>query len=118
MKNKERVISYGIIVILLGIIVYFIFLPTPDYVDFYQDKIDKLELKVKSIEKVNDSLDLEIEGNILYISKLNDSIKGKDIEILNLNKETNEKVNNVDSFNNDKLQRFFSERYNTSNNPQ
>lgn len=116
MINKERFISYGLNVIFLSIIIYFIFIDNPDYVDHFQKKIDVLEITNDSLRKVNDSLDLTIQSKKDSILILDSSLKEKDIEIYDLIIKTNEKVNNVDSFSNDELQRFFTERYNSSSN--
>ena len=114
MKSKERLVSYGIIVILIGIILYFFLVDKPNYVDYFNNKINELEVKIDSVSTLNDSLDFQIEKNILDLSKYSDSIQEKDNMIYDLNLKTNEKVNNVDSFSNDELNSFFTERYNKS----
>lgn len=114
-NNKGSFISYAIVVILLCVIAYLIFIDKPKYIDEFKEKIENLEVKNDSVGKLNDSLDLQIEYKDSQILLINDSLKGKDGEIYNLKLRTNEKINNVDSFNNVELQQFFSDRYNESN---
>lgn len=113
-NNKGSIISYGIVVILLCVIAYLIFIDKPKYIKEFNEKIENLEVKNDSVNKLNDSLDSQMEYKDSQISLINDSLKGRDGEIYNLKLRTNEKINNVDSLNNVELQQFFSDRYNES----
>ena len=111
MLSKERLITYGIIFILLSALVYFVFLGDEKYVEDYNIKIDALEAKVDSLHHINDDLVFKIDTLNQQIVKLDTEIDKQDKKIVTLKYKVNEKVNSVDSFNDDELTRFFTERY-------
>ncbi len=111
MLSRERLITYGIIFILLSTLVYFVFLGDEKYVEDYNVKIDALEAKVDSLHHINDDLVFKIDTLNQQIVKLDTEIDKQDKKIVTLKYKVNEKVNSVDSFNDDELTRFFTERY-------
>jgi len=111
MLSKERLITYSIIFILLSALVYFVFLGDEKYVEDYNVKIDALEAKVDSLHHINDDLVFKIDTLNQQIVKLDTEIDKQDKKIVTLKYKVNEKVNSVDSFNDDELTRFFTERY-------
>ena len=111
MLSKERLITYSIIFILLSALVYFVFLGDEKYVEDYNIKIDALEAKVDSLHHINDDLVFKIDTLNQQIVKLDTEIDKQDKKIVTLKYKVNEKVNSVDSFNDDELTRFFTERY-------
>ena len=111
MLSKERLITYSIIFILLSTLVYFVFLGDEKYVEDYNVKIDALEAKVDSLHHINDDLVFKIDTLNQQIVKLDTEIDKQDKKIVTLKYKVNEKVNSVDSFNDDELTRFFTERY-------
>ena len=110
-SNKERIIAYTIIVILLSTLVYFVFLGDEEYVEDYNSKIEALEAKVDSLHHINDDLVFKIDTLNQEIVKLDKEIYNQDKRIVTLKVKVNEKVNSVDNFNDDELTRFFTERY-------
>ena len=111
MLSKERLITYGIIFILLSTLIYFVFLGDERYVEDYNIKIDALEAKVDSLHHINDDLVFKIDTLNQEIVKLDLEIGQQDKKIVTLKYKVNEKVNSVDYFNDDELERFFTNRY-------
>ena len=115
MLSKERLITYGIVFILLSTLIYFVFLGDEEYVVDYNVKIEALESKVDSLHNNNDNLVYKIDTLNQKIVKLDQEIGLQDNKIVKLKYKVNEKVNTVDLFNDDELERFFTERYEKSN---
>jgi len=109
--NRERIICYSLIFVLLSALIYFIFIGDEKYVEDYNLKIDALEAKVDSLHHINDDLVFKIDTLNQEIVKLDKEIYNQDKRIVTLKVKVNEKVNSVDNFNDDELTRFFTERY-------
>lgn len=101
------------VLVILGacILVFTFFQKKEDYIDEYNAKIDALEAKVDSLHSINDELVIKIDTLNQQVVKLDKEIDQKDNKIYNLRNEINTKVNAVDSFTDDELERFFTERY-------
>ena len=92
--------------------VFFILRKQPELdIQKYEDQINALQQEIIQLESVNDSLQVEAavlnEKLIEYdntIDKLNDKI---DV----IQDETKKKLDSVDRYNRDQLQKFFSDRY-------
>ena len=93
------------------ILMYFFLDTKENYVDEYNAKIKALEAKVDSLHSENESLNNNILELNLQITNLDNEIDLQDNKIYNLNIKTNEKVSSVDLFNDDELERFFTDRY-------
>jgi peptidoglycan hydrolase CwlO-like protein len=93
------------------IIVFTFFNKKEDYVEEYNAKIEALEQKVDSLHSVNDELTFKIDTLNVQIGKLDQELDLKDNKINNLRYEISTKVDAVDNFNDDELERFFTERY-------
>ena len=111
MKFNERFFYLLKIIILLVIVAWLLFSNEEDYTEDYNAKIIALEQKVDSLHYMNDKLTFKIDTLNVQISKLDKQIGLKDNRIKNLKWKVNEKVNAVDSFDDDELERFFTERY-------
>jgi peptidoglycan hydrolase CwlO-like protein len=111
MKFNERFLYSLKIVILLVIIAWLLFSNEEDYTEDYNAKIVALEQKVDSLHYINDELTFKIDTLNNQVSKLDQQIDLKDNRIKNLKWKVNEKVNAVDSFDDNELERFFTERY-------
>tara|TARA_R110002153_G_scaffold116635_3_gene260341 strand:- start:2695 stop:3078 length:384 start_codon:yes stop_codon:yes gene_type:complete len=104
--------NYQLFVIIGACILVFRFLNDKEnYVGEYNDKITALEQKVDSLHHINDELSFKIDTLNVQIGKLDQQLDLKDNKINNLRYEISTKVNAVDSFNDDELGRFFTERY-------
>ena len=93
------------------IIVFTFFNKKEDYVEEYNAKIEALEQKVDSLHHINDELTFQIDTLNVQIGKLDQELDLKDNRINNLRYEISTKVDAVDNFNDDELERFFTERY-------
>ena len=93
------------------IIVFVFFQKREDYVQDYNSKIEALEQKVDSLHHINDELTFKIDTLNVEINKLDQELDLKDNRINNLRYEISTKVDAVDNFNDDELERFFTERY-------
>ena len=111
MGYRERVIYILKILVLICIIVWLLYTDRERYVEEYNAKIEALEQKVDSLHHINDRLTFKIDTLNGQIIKLDQQIDLKDNRIRTLKWKVNEKVNAVDSFNDDELERFFTERY-------
>jgi chromosome segregation ATPase len=82
-----------------------------EYITEYNSKIEALNDKINSLHNINEDLTLEIDVLTTQILVLDQEISKQDSKIVILKKQTNEKVNNVDSYRDDELEQFFTERY-------
>ena len=104
--------NYPLFVIIGACIIIFnFFIEKEDYVGEYNAKIEALEQKVDSLHSINDELTFKIDTLNVQITKLDQELDLKDNRINNLRYEISTKVDAVDSFNDDELERFFTERY-------
>jgi len=104
--------NYQLFVIIGACILVFRFLDDKEsYVSEYNDKIIALEQKVDSLHHINDELTFKIDTLNIQIGKLDQQLDLKDNKINNLRYEISTKVDAVDSFNDDELEKFFTERY-------
>ena len=111
MGYRERVIYILKIIILICIIVWLLYSDRERYVEEYNAKIDALEQKVDSLHGINDELTFKIDTLNTQLNSLDKEIDIKNKRISNLRYEINTKINAVDDFNDDELERFFTERY-------
>lgn len=111
MQIKERFFYIVTIIILAFTIGWFIFGKNENYVDEYNAKIEALEAKVDSLHNINDELALNVDKLNVQITQLDQELFLKDNRIKNLKYEISAQVNAVDNFNDDELERFFTERY-------
>ena len=111
MGYKERVIYILKIIVLICIIVWLLYSDRERYVEEYNAKIEALESKVDSLHNINDDLTFKIDTLNGQIQSLDKEIYLKNNRINNLKYEISTKVDAVDNFNDDELERFFTERY-------
>ena len=110
MSSKERFLYFAIIFFSVYYLVS-MYSSNEEYITEYNDKIDTLNGKINSLHSVNEDLTLEIGALTTQILVLDQEISKQDNKIVILKKQTNEKVNNVDSYRDDELEQFFTERY-------
>lgn len=104
--------NYPLFVIIGACIIAFNFFNEKEnYVDEYNAKIKALEQKVDSLHVENDELTFKIDTLNVQITKLDLQIDSKDEKINSLKYEINTKVDAVDSYTNDELSQFFTDRY-------
>ena len=111
MGYKERVVYILKIIVLICIVAWLLFTDRERYVEEYNAKIQALEEKVDSLHGINDELTFKIDTLNTQIKGLDKEISLKNSRINNLKYEISTKVDAVDDFNDDELERFFTERY-------
>jgi peptidoglycan hydrolase CwlO-like protein len=111
MFSKERFL-YLTLLALGGVYIYFSsFSNDEEYVNDYNTRIKNLEQKVDSLHHINGELTFKIDTLNNQITQLDQELDFKDNKINNLKYEINTKVDAVDSFNDDELEQFFTNRY-------
>lgn len=108
----KQVVPY-IVVVIATLLIVWVLKPFDPGIDVksYESKIEALEKKVDSLHAENDVLYKEADSLELKLQEF-------DIRIVTLNKqikvikyETKQKLDAVDFFGDDELERFFSDRY-------
>ena len=111
MSSKERFL-YLAIIFLGGYYIYsIVFSSDESYVEDYNTKIKNLEQRVDSLHHLNGELTFKIDTLNNQIVELDQELDSKDTKINTLKYEINTKVDAVDSFNDDELEKFFTDRY-------
>jgi len=111
MSSKERFLYLAILILGGVYISYLVFSNKEDYVNDYDTKIKNLGHKVDSLHRLNDALSFKIDTLNIQIVQLDQELDLKDNKIKILKHEINTKVDAVDSFSNDELEKFFTNRY-------
>ena len=111
MSSKERFLYFAIIFFSVYYLVNMYSSNEEEYITEYNSKIEALNDKINSLHNVNENLTLKIDTLTNQISVLDQEISKQDNKIVILKKQTDEKVNNVDSYRYDELEQFFTERY-------
>jgi len=101
-----------ILLCLTTLAVFFILKKQPELdIQKYKDQINALQSEVTQLEGLNDSL-------VIQAAVLNEKLDEYDEQIDKLNREINviqdetkKKLDSVDRYNRDQLQKFFSDRY-------
>lgn len=109
MKKGQTLVLW----ILAAILVYSVFLENSIKTDIekYKSSIERLEVNIDSINRKNQILNSNIEQFYNEIVKIDSSISKVQVNIKSIKKQTNEKINSVDTFSYSELERFFSDRY-------
>ena len=111
MSSKERFLYIAIVFLGAYYLINMYSSNEDEYINKYNTKIEALEQKVDSLHHINDELTFKIDTLNVQISKLDQELDLKDNRINNLRYEISTKVDAVDNFNDDELERFFTERY-------
>jgi len=100
-------------IILLGIIAWLLWGQPKIEVDVksYEVKIQLLEEKIDSINSQNKALKLEADSLNVRLVEYDTRINKLNTKIYVIKQETNKKLDAVDSFGDDELERFFADRY-------
>tara|TARA_R100001163_G_scaffold65458_1_gene62693 strand:- start:1977 stop:2363 length:387 start_codon:yes stop_codon:yes gene_type:complete len=112
MKNKD--IRTYLFWAILGIFVgYVVFGRGTIKVDVkkYEAQIEALNIVIDSARTKNKELEKEVADFQLVISEANSKISNLNDKIFIIKKQTDEKINAINSLNNDELYQFFTERY-------
>lgn len=82
----------------------------------YKKQIESLQKEIDSTKSINEGIDVKIDsvkGNVVKITK---EIHHIDNNITIIKKQTDEKVNSVDTLTANELEQFFTNRYNKGTN--
>jgi len=109
MKKGQTLVLW----ILAAILLYSVFLENSIKTDVekYESSIERLEVNIDSINRKNQILNSNIEQFYNEMVKIDSSISKVQVNIKSIKKQTNEKINSVDTFSYSELERFFSNRY-------
>ncbi len=80
-------------------------------VESYLKKIEMLEKQIDSLNIKNELLDKQADSLEIKVVEYDKKIRNLNYSINVIKRETNEKLNAVDMFGDDELERFFTERY-------
>jgi peptidoglycan hydrolase CwlO-like protein len=109
--KKTNIILIGIIAVLAAYILFFVQAPLKVDGKGYEVKIDSLQHTVDSIYVENGKLDNQIAEYETEVDIQDNKIQSLKDKLVLIKQETHEKVKSVDSFTDDELERFFTERY-------
>jgi len=79
----------------------------------YQTEINILQQQIKQLEGVNDSLVGESKELEIKLAAYDEKLKNLNKEVNVIKRQTKAKLDSIDKFGDDELERFFSERYYT-----
>lgn len=77
----------------------------------YETEINILQQKITLLEGVNDSLTAESKELEIKLATYDIKIKNLNREVNVIKRETKAKLDSIDKFGDDELERFFSDRY-------
>ena len=103
-----------VIICITALVIFFILKQesTPDVdISQYETEINLLQIQLNELQEVNDSLatlEKELESKIASYDITIKNLKG---QINVIKRETKAKLDSVDKFGDDELERFFAERY-------
>tara|TARA_B110000285_G_scaffold110077_1_gene124995 strand:+ start:1420 stop:1806 length:387 start_codon:yes stop_codon:yes gene_type:complete len=110
LKNLQ---GYLMFAILGGFVAWMVFGQEPIKVDIkgYESKISNLEKVVDSTYSLNSELSQKIAKMTLTLEVSNAKIKQLNGRIWTIKKETDEKLNAINTYSDDELLSFFTDRY-------
>lgn len=102
-----------ILICITAIAIFFILKQQQEEFDLspYLDQIEALEKKVDSLHTKNVALEKEADSLELKMGEYDIKIKNLNYSINVIKRETKAKLDSIDKFGDDELERFFSERY-------
>lgn len=109
----KRKIIYYVVVFLLGALGMYFIMKKPIDVDLdpYLQRIEQAENTIDSLERINDSLKVEADSIYNIITLHDKEIKELTEELKDTKQKYEEALDNVQSYTNDELEQFFTNRY-------
>lgn len=103
----------NVILICLTALAIFYILQKGPQIDLtnYETEINILQQKITLLESVNDSLTSESKQLEIKLAAYDEKLKNLNNEVNVIKRETKAKLDSIDKFGDDELERFFSERY-------
>ena len=101
-----------ILICITALAVFYILQQRPKIdIEKYETEINILQQKITFLEGVNDSLQSESKELELKLATYDEKIKNLNREVNVIKRETKAKLDSIDKFGDDELERFFSDRY-------
>lgn len=102
-----------VVVIVATLLIVWTLKPFDGEVDItkYENKINELEKKIDSLHTDNSVLVTEADSLALELNRYSKKIEKLNYKINVIKYETKQKIDAVDSFGDDELERFFANRY-------
>lgn len=101
-----------ILLCLTTLVIFYILKKQPELdIQKYEDQINALQSEIIQLEGVNDSLQVEAAVLNEKVLEYDNTINKLNKEIDVIQDETKKKLDSVDRYNRDQLQKFFSNRY-------
>jgi peptidoglycan hydrolase CwlO-like protein len=109
-KDKDNII---LLVIIAGLIGWNIFTTNSIKTDVkgYEKKIDLIQTKVDSAKVINEHIDDKVGEVKENVTNITNDIRHIDKNITVIKKQTNEKVNSIDTIPDSELELFFTNKY-------
>ena len=82
----------------------------------YKDKIEIIQTQIDSAKSINEGIDIKIDSVKGKVVNLTNDINHIDNNITIIKKQTNEKINSVDTLTANELELFFTNRYDNGKN--
>ena len=101
-----------ILICLTALAIFYILKKGPEIdLSKYETEINILQQKIILLEGVNDSLTTESKQLEIKLAGYDEKLKNLNKEVNVIKRETKAKLDSIDKFGDDELERFFSERY-------
>ena len=109
-KDKDNII---LLVIIAGLIGWNLFMTNTIKTDVkgYEKKIDLIQTKVDSAKVINEHIDDKVGEVKENVTNITNDIRHIDKYITVIKKQTNEKVNSIDTIPDSELELFFTNKY-------
>lgn len=103
-----------ILICITALAIFFILQKTPEIdIEKYETEINILQQKILVLEGLNDSLQLESRELEVKLASYDEKLKNLNKEVNVIKRETKAKLDSIDKFGDDELEKFFSDRYYT-----
>ena len=113
-NNKQNILLY----IVIGLVVWNLFNVNSVKTDVksYEKKIESIQVEIDSTKMINNGIDKKIDSIKTNVVNITKEINDIDKNITIIKKQTDEKVNSVDTFSVGELEQFFTNRYDKKKN--
>jgi len=105
----------NVILICLTALAIFYILQKGPQIDLtkYETEINILQQQINQLEGVNDSLTVESKQLEIKLASYDEKLKNLNNQVNVIKRETKAKLDSIDKFGDDELERFFTDRYYT-----
>lgn len=101
-----------ILICITALAIFYILQKRPEIdIEHYETQINILQQQIQQLEGVNDSLVVESKELEIKLATYDVKLKNLNNEVNVIKRETKAKLDSIDKFGDDELERFFSDRY-------